>query len=125
MRANNMKPLGPTCDSTSALYHSQLSNLAGRSSIISGFSPTSASNADTSSSKLFLLSNLRRTPLNAISRGLLVVVISILLQLRRNGRRHTRQPTQVSRCAHARGRQPGAAEQLVDLGKSDIETIET
>src|SRR6185295_5888409 len=99
MTANNMKPLGPTCDSTSALYDSQLSNFAGRSSITSGFSPTSASNADTSSSKLFLLSNLRRTPLNGISRGL-VVVISILLQLRSNGRRHTRQPTYGACCVH-------------------------
>src|SRR4029453_1664355 len=104
MRANNMKPLGPTCDSTSALYDSQLSNFAGSSSIISGFSPAAASNALPTSSKRFLLSNLRRTPLKGISRGLEVVIV-ILPQLRRNHRRPSRQPTSGERYVHGHSQQ--------------------
>src|SRR3954454_15917234 len=99
-----MKPLGPTWDSTSALYDSQLSNCAERSSIFSGFSPTSASSADTSSSKGFLLSNFRRTPLKGISRGLEVVIL-ILLQVRRDDHRHPRQSTRGVRRVHGHRQQ--------------------
>src|ERR1700720_4274008 len=65
-----MKPLGPARDSISLLYDSQLSDLAATSLVSSGLSPTSASRDDSTSSKLLLLSNLRRTPLKGISRGL-------------------------------------------------------
>jgi hypothetical protein len=58
--------------------HNASANFAGRSSIISGFSPTSASNVFTTSSKDFLLSNLMRTPLKGISCGLEVVIVILL-----------------------------------------------
>ena len=57
-------------NSISLLYVSQPSDLAATSLVSSGLSPTSASRDDSTSSKLLLLSNLRRTPLKGISRGL-------------------------------------------------------
>src|SRR5216684_7326489 len=69
MLANRMKSLGPTRDSISFLYESQLSNLAASSLIGSGLSPTSARRDDSTSSKPLVLSNLRRTPVKGISRG--------------------------------------------------------
>src|ERR1700731_2420528 len=80
-----MKPLGPTRDSISLLYESQPSDLAATSLVSSGLSPTSARRDDSTSSKLLLLSNLRRTPVRGISLGVESFMVVRLHSLILNG----------------------------------------